>query len=339
MGCQASAQPATGAEEAASAQLLNSETTTMSPTRSARGSGSSQGDRVKTCSRQIEPGDFVYWPQEDLLDLEVIDVQKGKDDKDTQVVVKVKEKKKVIPYSQSVKLTGPQLHSKDLKNGVQVQFKQPHHDGTGLPGNGVIEGQTNTEVCLKLQDGSRKRQLWISRADIYFLYVMVFSAHSLKNTDKQLLMGMMDKSDPYMKIHLQKSGSADSALQDKESKANHMHKTTTLNNNLDPVWNQDFRFLYCDNVESIRFEVRDSDVLKEDDFLGHAELPKEKWEVKQEEGFWDELTLTDKKGEPMKGEQGKESTIKVHVKLFEPKDRVMDDSQTHPSFCCGCLGN
>jgi len=337
MGCNASAQPATVLAETtapAGDPWAEEAARTSSPVDNQK--TSSPLNDQKTASEGIEPGDFVYWSQGNLLDLEVMEVQEGKDDKDNQVVVKVEGKQHVIPQSQVVRLTGPRLHTQDLKKGAQVQFGWPCDDGKGMLGKGVIESQTNTEVCLKLQDGSRNRQLWISIGDIRFLYVMVFSAHSLKNTDKMFGIGMMNnKSDPYIKVHLQKSGSADSALQDKEGKANHMLKTKVLSDSLDPVWNQDFRFLYFDNVESIRFEVRDLDVLKEDDFLGHAELPKEKWEAKQE-GFWDELTLTNEKGEPMKGDQEQESKIKVRVKLFEQKDLAMDDSQTQTSFFCGC---
>jgi len=286
----------------------------------------------------------VYWSQEPAFDLEVEEVN-GTNDKDNQaIMVKVKGKEDIIPLNQLTKFAGPRLLSEDLKKGAHVQFRRPHQEGQ-MPeikpfGKGVIEGQTNTEVCLKLQEGSRKSQLWVSREDIHFLYVMVFSAHSLKNTDQKLGMGVMNnKSDPYIKIHVQNTGSADSALQDKEGKAHNMLKTKVLDDNLDPEWNQDFRFLYFDNVESLRFEVRDSDIkvgsLKEDDFLGHAYVPRDKWEAAPEQGFCEELTLTDEKGDPMKGDQGKESKIKVRVKLFEPKDHTDIDIRVE-STCCGC---
>jgi len=323
-----------GAEEAPSASLLTSQTTTQSmPSQKSRSTVSSQ----QTIPVRIEKGDFVYWSQEDALDLEVTEVEEGKDAKDKSYqLVKVMGREEFIPQNQLVKYTGPRLRSKDIKSGAQVQFKMPHHDGIGGTGTGVVDGQTNSEVHVKTQEGSHKSQLWIGREDIHFLYVMVFSAHSLKNTDKKLGMGVVNnRSDPYIKIHLQTDDSADSTLQDKE-----VHTTEVLSDVLDPVWNQDFRFLYFGNVKSIRFEVRDSDVklgsLKEDDFLGHAELSKEKWEGEQKEGFWDELTLTDVKDEPMKDDQGKESKIKVRVKLFAPKDHTMDISKKPALFCCGC---
>jgi len=323
-----------GAEEAPSASLLTSQTTTQSmPSQKSRSTVSSQ----QTIPVRIEKGDFVYWSQEDALDLEVTEVEEGKDAKDKSYqLVKVMGREEFIPQNQLVKYTGPRLRSKDIKSGAQVQF----NDGKGGTGTGVIDGQTNSEVCVKTEEGSNKLQQWVSLEDIHFLYVMVFSAHSLKNTDKRLSMGGVidNRSDPYIKIHLQKDG-RDSTLQDKEGKANHMHKTEVLDDELDPVWNQDFRFLYFGNVKSIRFEVRDSDVklgsLKEDDFLGHAELSKEKWEGEQKEGFWDELTLTDVKDEPMKDDQGKESKIKVRVKLFAPKGDTMDIGNKPALFCCG----
>jgi len=320
----------TGAEEAPPAPNLKNQTTTQSmlTMRSLL--------KQPSITPRIEKGDFVHFSQDNAFDLEVIDVVGGNNDKDnSDQKVKVMGRQEFIPRNHLVKFSGPRLRSKDIKSGAQVQF----NDGKGGTGTGVIDGQTNSEVCVKTEEGSNKLQQWVSLEDIHFLYVMVFSAHSLKNTDKRLSMGGVidNRSDPYIKIHLQKDG-RDSTLQDKEGKANHMHKTEVLDDELDPVWNQDFRFLYFGNVKSIRFEVRDSDVkvgsLKEDDFLGHAELPKAKWEGEQE-GFLDELTLTNEKDEPMKDDQGNESKIKVRVKLFAPKGDTMDIGNKPALFCCG----
>merc|ERR1712008_286017 len=116
----------------------------------------------------------------------------------------------------------------------------------------------------------------------------VFSAESLKNTD----WAIGNKSDPYIKIHLQKPEGSDTTLQDKKGKAHHITKVVA--DNLNPEWNQDFRFVYCDNVKSLRFEVWDSDYnlgVKEDDFLGEAELERDSWEQKEvrDKGFYGQL--------------------------------------------------
>jgi len=221
----------TGAEEAPPAPNLKNQTTTQSmlTMRSLL--------KQPSITPRIEKGDFVHFSQDNAFDLEVIDVVGGNNDKDnSDQKVKVMGRQEFIPRNHLVKFSGPRLRSKDIKSGAQVQF----NDGKGGTGTGVIDGQTNSEVCVKTEEGSNKLQQWVSLEDIHFLYVMVFSAHSLKNTDKKLGMGVVNnRSDPYIKIHLQTDDSADSTLQDKE-----VHTTEVLSDVLDPVWNQDFRFVF-----------------------------------------------------------------------------------------------
>eukprot|EP00419_Tripos_fusus_P022754 CAMPEP_0172709674 /NCGR_PEP_ID=MMETSP1074-20121228/55202_1 /TAXON_ID=2916 /ORGANISM="Ceratium fusus, Strain PA161109" /LENGTH=315 /DNA_ID=CAMNT_0013532967 /DNA_START=120 /DNA_END=1065 /DNA_ORIENTATION=+ len=197
---------------------------------------------------------------------------------------------------------GPQLAYNDVK-GKNVEFRS--EDGARL--QGAVDCQTNTEVFVRLtdQNSAPKLQMWIPREDIYFLHVMVFSASNLKNAD------YCTTSDPYVRIHLHREGRKQNTSADDSGVVGHGCNTTTyVTDNLNPTWNEDFRFPSVNDVTAIEFKVWDKDVnmFKSDDFLGSVKVGKEAWQNGKDEIL--ELHLCNEAGEPMKEESKKESASK-----------------------------
>eukprot|EP00419_Tripos_fusus_P063328 CAMPEP_0172930274 /NCGR_PEP_ID=MMETSP1075-20121228/218907_1 /TAXON_ID=2916 /ORGANISM="Ceratium fusus, Strain PA161109" /LENGTH=336 /DNA_ID=CAMNT_0013791583 /DNA_START=111 /DNA_END=1122 /DNA_ORIENTATION=- len=189
------------------------------------------------------------------------------------------------------------------KRGIQVE------DGARL--QGAVDCQTNTEVFVRLtdQNSAPKLQMWIPREDIYFLHVMVFSASNLKNAD------YCTTSDPYVRIHLHREGRKQNTSADDSGVVGHGCNTTTyVTDNLNPTWNEDFRFPSVNDVTAIEFKVWDKDVnmFKSDDFLGSVKVGKEAWQNGKDEIL--ELHLCNEAGEPMK----EESKIRVRIKACGP---------------------
>mmetsp|Transcript_123548 Transcript_123548/g.245919 ORF Transcript_123548/g.245919 Transcript_123548/m.245919 type:complete len:286 (+) Transcript_123548:125-982(+) len=201
---------------------------------------------------------------------------------------------------------GPQLAYNDVK-GKNVEFRS--EDGARL--QGAVDCQTNTEVFVRLtdQNSAPKLQMWIPREDIYFLHVMVFSASNLKNAD------YCTTSDPYVRIHLHREGRKQNTSADDSGVVGHGCNTTTyVTDNLNPTWNEDFRFPSVNDVTAIEFKVWDKDVnmFKSDDFLGSVKVGKEAWQNGKDEIL--ELHLCNEAGEPMK----EESKIRVRIKACGP---------------------
>jgi len=271
--------------------------------------------------RSIKVGQFVCCEEKQIFDAQVKEVG---DTELTVVTENGKEHKlEKTDLGEGQSFTGPRLMYEDLGSGKEIEFKLTK-DAPDL--RGQIAGQSNTEVCVRQINGDsdrdriRKSQLWIPRENIRFLYVMVFSASSLKNAD----IGLNNKSDPYVKVHLRKSRDKPNASTDDLGAVSHHHEpceeTHHLNDDLDPIWNTDFKFISVRDVEAVEFWVWDKDVnvLKSDDFLGCAELTKEKWEAGEAEIL--ELPLLDMdKKKPIV--DAKESKLKVRVKMCGgPKD-------------------
>jgi len=208
---------------------------------------------------------------------------------------------------------GPQLAYNDVK-GKNVEFRS--EDGARL--QGAVDCQTNTEVFVRLtdQNSAPKLQMWIPREDIYFLHVMVFSASNLKNEDYDLLG---NKSDPYVRIHLHREGRKQNTSADDSGVVGHGCNTTTyVTDNLNPTWNEDFRFLSVNDVTAIEFKVWDKDInmVRPDDFLGSVKVEKEAWQNGKDEIL--ELHLCNEAGEPMK----EESKIRVRIKACGPSVKL-----------------
>jgi len=237
--------------------------------------------------------------------------------------------KQFLGTGDAASFRGPWLVAEDIKDGKE--FKSG--DAYLSQGRGKVEGQTNTEVCLRpIICGSASRaRLWIPREDIHFLYVMVFSASSLKKQD----WGINNRSDPYVKIHLRKSGGQPDASADDLGGAGHdFHLSNYKSDDLNPTWNMDFRSLPVSDVEAIIFTVYDKDinVFKSDDFLGRTELTKKTWEAGKDEVL--ELQLFDMEQKKMLGEKETESKLKVRVKMFGPKDSEQDPTPLCAPGCC-----
>jgi len=265
----------------------------------------------------IKLGEYVCCAERQIFDAKVKEVG------DNALTVEtadgdLKLKKTYLGDGKVVSFKGPRVNVEDLHKGKEVEFKFKEDDAD--LSRGQIDGQTNSEVCLRqINDNSAsKSQSWIPREDIRFLYVMVFSASSLKNTD----IGVNNKSDPYVVVHLRKSGGKPNASTDDLGGEGHdYHMTHYVNNDLNPTWNMDFKFLSLHDVEAVVFTVWDKDInlFKSDDFLGRAELTKDTWEARKDEVL--ELPLLDMEKKPMFGEtDAKESKLKVRVKICGPRN-------------------
>lgn len=288
------------------------------------------GDERISAEASIKVGEFVCCAATQIFDAEVLEIGDADLTVETADGAKHKLEKKYLGKDEVASFRGPWLAVEDLKKGKEVEFKWGDTDLSRV--RGKIEGQTNSEVCVRpmINNSACRSELWIPREDIYFLYVMVFSASSLKNTDS----GINNKSDPYIKIHLTKGGSKPDASADDLGGIGHdFHVTHYKSDDLNPTWNMDFRFLSVNDVEAVTFTVWDKDIgiIKSDDFLGRAELTKEKWEAGKDEVL--ELPLLDMEQKPMFGDEQKESKLKIRVKMFGPKDSQQDLA---PSCALGC---
>jgi len=283
-----------------------------------------------SAASSVKLGEFVCCAARQIFDAEVKEIRDKELIVETADGAKHKLEKRSLSTDEAASFRGPRLNIEDLKKGKKVEFKWG--DTYLSQGRGRIEGQTHSDVCLRpmISGSTCRSQLWIPREDIYFLYVMVFSASSLKNAD----WAINDRSDPYIKIHLRKrGGQPDSSADDLGGVGHDFHLTHCKSDDLNPTWNMDFRFLSVSDVEAVIFTVwdKDTNVIKSDDFLGHAELTKEKWEAGQDEVL--ELPLLDMEQKPMLGENKTESKLKVRVKMFRPKDSQQDPT---PSCALGC---
>jgi len=265
----------------------------------------------------IKLGEYVYCPEIQIFNAKVKEVG------DNELTVEtadgdLKLKRTSLGEGKVASFKGPQFTFDDLKKGKEVEFKLKM-DGAGFS-RGQIDGQSCSEVCVRqiIGDRAHKSQLWIPCEDIRFLYVMVFSASSLKDTD----VGGLNKSDPYVVVHLRKNGGKPNASADDLGGVDHDYQRTHyVNNDLSPTWNRDFKFFSVRDVEAVVVTVWDKDVnlFKSDDFLGRAELRKEEWEARKDEVL--ELPLSDMLDKPVFGERdAKQSKLKVRVKICGPKD-------------------
>mmetsp|Transcript_20311 Transcript_20311/g.22638 ORF Transcript_20311/g.22638 Transcript_20311/m.22638 type:complete len:133 (+) Transcript_20311:92-490(+) len=96
------------------------------------------------------------------------------------------------------------------------------------------------------------------------LHVKVIKATHLKDKDG------IGKSDPYVKLELEQ----DNVFKDKDYG---FQKTSTIEGNVNPVWNEDFTFNIptLDNMV-LTLRVYDHDVMSRDDKEGHCKINLEK---------------------------------------------------------------
>eukprot|EP01111_Echinosteliopsis_oligospora_P004480 TRINITY_DN172_c0_g1_i2.p1 TRINITY_DN172_c0_g1~~TRINITY_DN172_c0_g1_i2.p1 ORF type:complete len:161 (-),score=36.17 TRINITY_DN172_c0_g1_i2:568-1050(-) len=91
------------------------------------------------------------------------------------------------------------------------------------------------------------------------LQVQVVEARSLANKDT------FSKSDPYVILSVQHKGGL--------SMFGSEYKTKTIDNNLNPVWNESFNMSCSDpSTDILRIKVKDSDPIK-DDIIGTVDIP------------------------------------------------------------------
>lgn len=97
------------------------------------------------------------------------------------------------------------------------------------------------------------------------LYVCVQSATNLPNTDRQSKLKdslhIKDLSDPYIIV----------CLDD-----HRIIKTSTINNDLNPVWNETFRIDVGSHTSNVFVKVYDMDIVGSDDHLGSLTFPAQK---------------------------------------------------------------
>lgn len=82
---------------------------------------------------------------------------------------------------------------------------------------------------------------------LYFVDLQVIKATDIPNVDM-----ILDKSDPYCEVHVGGKTS----------------KTKVIDNNLNPVWNEDMNFILNKKPKEIEFEVIDKNSVQKDVFIG-----------------------------------------------------------------------
>lgn len=120
---------------------------------------------------------------------------------------------------------------------------------------GRVTRRTATEVCIK-PEGSQP-EVWVGIEEIMYLQVVIEGAKDLRNAD------LFGKSDPYCVCE----------INGKEAAAK--VKTSVVSNNLNPQWDHEAKITDYEIGDSLVFSVYDSDIGKDDDFLGKATLEKD----------------------------------------------------------------
>jgi len=155
-----------------------------------------------------------------------------------------------------------------LAAGKWTEMKQSLGDG-----NGEIEFKVRLEKQGKLRmdkaqhareqlEKEQAEQMRLAKAKAEqgagdILTVAVLSASDLRNTDRGFFRRGGDASDPYVIV----------------SAGGKKLRTSTIDNNLNPVWNSEwFSFTLGDADRSLELDVFDSDLLTFDDLLGKTKI-------------------------------------------------------------------
>lgn len=132
------------------------------------------------------------------------------------------------------------------------------------------------------------------------LTVYVVQARNLPKYD----VGPNAKSDPYVKVQIGKLKNAE-------------FRTTTIRRELNPIWNAEFveegKGLFS-KVNDITFEVYDHDKLSKDDYMGECVIKTDKSPSVHYSTAVQWITIKDKKGEVVKGKNGKPAEIQIKLK-------------------------
>lgn len=96
-----------------------------------------------------------------------------------------------------------------------------------------------------------KREDEASLQPLYMVNLVVISASDVKNVD-----GMLDKSDPYCEVFI----------------GDNSYKTETVQNDLNPVWDDRMTFVLNEKPEKVEFKVSDENVINKNVFIGSASL-------------------------------------------------------------------
>eukprot|EP00548_Thalassiothrix_antarctica_P003893 CAMPEP_0194132692 /NCGR_PEP_ID=MMETSP0152-20130528/3101_1 /TAXON_ID=1049557 /ORGANISM="Thalassiothrix antarctica, Strain L6-D1" /LENGTH=512 /DNA_ID=CAMNT_0038827835 /DNA_START=29 /DNA_END=1567 /DNA_ORIENTATION=+ len=107
----------------------------------------------------------------------------------------------------------------------------------------VPESTLDEELCKAADEAS---------ISLSFINISVISASDLVNKD----VAIIDKSDPYCEVQI----------------GDHIQKTETVNNNLNPTWNKKMNFFLPFKPESVTLRIKDLNVIEKDDYLGEVEF-------------------------------------------------------------------
>lgn len=125
-------------------------------------------------------------------------------------------------------------------------------------------------------------------------------ARGLRNAD----WGFGGKSDPYCEV---------------KYKGKVVHKTKTINDNLDPVWNEDFSIDDFIEGESLEFLVWDEDLGDARDDLGYAVVD---YDVFRGSGFSGEIQLQD-------AGKGNSAHLHLRIKVGSAPHKISGDTHKH----------
>merc|ERR1719209_1102765 len=152
-----------------------------------------------------------------------------------------------------------------LLQGEQMEEKYP---GPGEEGKPDTEVQSNLErkkekkpenqatgmqETQRLLQGEQMEEKYPAPGEEGTPERIIFTLHSAKDLAN---MDYMGKSDPYAILTY---GSQE-------------RRTTTINNNLNPIWNHQVTFDYEENAPTIDIEVFDEDTMARDDSLGRLSI-------------------------------------------------------------------
>lgn len=220
----------------------------------------------------------------------------------------------VVPGFGAVVYTLQEIEKFDLK------LKIVGGDVTGFPGlEGVIEGTIRTAVEDSMLWPARNiipivpgdyRDLELRVVGI--LEVKVVQAKELKNKD------LLGKSDPFARVYIRRISTR-------------VKKTKTINNDIDPIWNEHFKLEVEDlATQKLTVEVYDDEGLQPSQLIGSAHIDLKNLTPEAFEDIWLPLYKESKKDQSATVSRGE-----VHLELIYhtlDEDVLLDTSSANPNM-------
>ncbi|KAI5080729.1 hypothetical protein GOP47_0003912 [Adiantum capillus-veneris] len=224
------------------------------------------------------------------------------------------------PFINEVPGFGAVVYSLQEIEKFDLKLKIVGGDVTSFPGlEGVIEGTIRAAVEDSMLWPARNiipivpgdyRDLELRVMGI--LEVKVVQAKDLKNKD------IIGKSDPFARVFIRRI-------------SNRVKKTKTINNDIDPIWNEHFKLEVEDlATQKLTIEVLDDEGLQAAQLIGSAQIDLKNLEPEAFEDIWAPLYKASKKHQSLATTRGE-----VHLELIYHSlddDVLLDASATNPNF-------